>query len=74
MANQTYFDVLAFKETKDGKKRPVKLGYAKQRDDGGFWVYLDALPLDGNFAICPQRTEEGHKRSKRPVEDEDDQI
>lgn len=50
-----YFDCIKFIETKNGKKFARQLGSAKKRDDGGFSVYLDALPPDGQFAIVPQR-------------------
>lgn len=50
-----YFDCVKFIETKTGKKFARQLGSAKKRDDGGFSVYLDALPPDGQFAIVPQR-------------------
>jgi hypothetical protein len=50
-----YFDCVIWKETQTGKKFAVKIGSAKQRDDGGFAVYLDANPLDGKFTISPQR-------------------
>lgn len=50
-----YFDCVKFIETKNGKKFARQLGSAKKRDDGGFSVYLDALPPDGQFAIVPQR-------------------
>lgn len=58
MANE-YFDCITFRERRNGKKAPVRIGYAKPRDDGGFNVYLDALPLDGHIAILPQREKDG---------------
>lgn len=59
----TYFDCIKFIETKTGKKIPRHLGSAKLRDDGGFSVYLDALPPDGQFSILPQR-------ERKPVADD----
>lgn len=50
-----YFDCVIFKKTKNNKTYATKIGSAKKRDDGGFNVYLDALPHDGNFTIAPQR-------------------
>lgn len=51
-----YFDCIIFKKTKNDKTFAVRIGGAKKRDDGGFNVYLDALPLgDGSFSIVPQR-------------------
>lgn len=40
-----FWDVGQWKETATGKKFFVKLGSAKQKKDGGFYVELDALPL-----------------------------
>jgi hypothetical protein len=54
-----YFDCILFKKTKNDKTFAVKIGSAKKRDDGGFQVYLDALPTgDGSFAIVPQKARE----------------
>ena len=50
-----YYDCIRFIKTKNDKTIPRLLGSAKKRDDGGFNVYLDALPPDGQFAILPQR-------------------
>jgi hypothetical protein len=62
-----YFDCVKFIETKNGKKFARQLGSAKKRDDGGFSVYLDALPPDGQFAIVPQRARPG-AATKSPAE------
>lgn len=63
-----YFDCILFKKTKNDKTFAVKLGTAKKRDDGGFNVYLDALPTgDGSFAIVPQRD-----KAKAPAARNDD--
>lgn len=53
--NSDYFDCVIFKKTKNDKTFAVRIGSAKQRDDKGFQVYLDALPPDGQFCIVPQR-------------------
>lgn len=50
-----YFDCVIFKETKTGKIFARQIGSAKRRDDGGFNVYLDALPPDGKFCVVPPR-------------------
>ena len=61
-----YWDVVSFKKTKSGKTFAVKLGTAKKKDDGGFALYLDAMPaaVDGQFNInvVPPR-------ERRPVDD-----
>ncbi len=54
-----YFDCIKFKELKSGKHFAMRIGSAKQRDDGGFQVYLDALPPDGQFVISPRRDNRG---------------
>lgn len=70
-----YFDCIIFKETASGKKRAIRIGSAKQRDDGGFQVYLDALPTgEGQFAILPQRAQD-QQRTARPKRTElEDEI
>jgi hypothetical protein len=40
-----YWDVGQWKETGSGKNFFVRLGSAKQRDGGGFYVDFDALPM-----------------------------
>lgn len=58
-----YFDCVAFRKTKNDKVIGVRLGSAKKRDDGGFNVYLDAIPgPEGNqynFSIVPPREKKG---------------
>jgi hypothetical protein len=55
------FDIVQFKKSKKDKTYAVKLGWATKRDDGGFWLNLDAAPLgDGACAVVPQR-ERGEK-------------
>jgi hypothetical protein len=65
-----YWEVGQWKKTPNDKNFFVKLGTAKQKDDGGFYVDLDALPLsrpdnNGNLrcsiVIQPQR-EKGEYR------------
>ena len=49
-----YFDVVMFKQTKTGKTFAVRLGSASARDDGGFNLYLDAIPApqEGQYKLC----------------------
>lgn len=70
-----YFDCLMFKKTKNDKTFAVRLGSAKKRDDGGFNVYLDALPPGGEFAIVPQRDRTPARQAEpskwdQPLDDE----
>lgn len=70
-----YFDCLMFKKTKNDKTFAVRLGSAKKRDDGGFNVYLDALPPGGEFAIVPQRDRQPARQAEpskwdAPLDDE----
>ncbi len=57
-----YYDVLAFRKTRNDKSYAVKLGTAKKKDDGGFWVDCDAMiaPTDGKFSfiIAPRKERE----------------
>ncbi len=76
----SYFDAIKFIKIKlkDGTEKTFarQLGSAKQRDDGGFEVYLDAQPLDGKFSILPQRQRQasaGGAATKNPA-DIDDEI
>lgn len=60
-----YWDVGSFKKKKDGGAYFVRLGSAKARDDGGFAMWLDALPSPGasgqyEIQVVPQR-----EKSKR---------
>jgi hypothetical protein len=69
-----FFDVGQFKDKKGGGKRFTKLGYAKPRDGGGFWITLDALPIGDQIVVVPQREKtEGGAATKRPS-DLDDEI
>lgn len=50
------FDVIQFKKTKNDKTFAVRLGSATKRDDGGFYLNLDALPFgEGSIAVVPPR-------------------
>lgn len=59
-----YFDVGSFRKKKDGGAYFVRLGTAKKRDDGGFSMWLDALPAPGpsgqyEIQIVPPREKKG---------------
>lgn len=41
------FDVISFRKTKNNKVFAVRLGTASKRDDGGFNLWLDAMPAPG---------------------------
>ena len=45
MADNQYWEVLQWRESKNGKNWAVKLGSAKQKDDGGFYVDLNCYPI-----------------------------
>lgn len=51
-----YWDIVGFKKTRSEKVIGIKLGSAKKRDDGGFYLNFDALPYgEMSVAVCPQR-------------------
>ena len=51
-----YWDIVGFKKTKSDKVIGVKLGSAKKRDDGGFYLNFDALPYgEMSVSVCPPR-------------------
>lgn len=54
-----YWDALQWKKTQAGKTFAVRIGSAKKNDDGGFEVYLDALPMPSekgcSISIKPRR-------------------
>jgi len=67
-----YWDIVQFKKGRSGKVSATKLGYAKKRDDGGFYLNFDALPICGeevSVSVCPQR-EKGASPAKRELDDE----
>lgn len=64
MADGEFWDVLQWRESKNGKSWSVKLGSAKQKQDGGFYVDLVAYPIPTvddrgqlrcSFTIQPQK-------------------
>lgn len=71
-----FWDVVQFREKKNGGgKWAMKLGYARPREGGGFWVTLDALPIgDGSIAIVPQREKPAVGAATKSPEDLNDSI
>jgi hypothetical protein len=66
-----YWDVGSFKKTKGGKAIFVRLGTAKQREDGGFSAWLDATPAPGpsgqyEIQILPQRDRRNSGNEETP--------
>ncbi len=55
-----FWDCTAWTEGKSGKKFGTKIGYAKKRDDGGFFVTLTAHAVDGKFTIAPRKEKSGN--------------
>jgi|GEM_PF-6831271 len=49
MANEQreYLDITLFVEGHDGKKRPLRIGYAYKSDKGGLSFKLECLPVPG---------------------------
>jgi hypothetical protein len=71
------FTVSTPRKRKDGKTYWHKLGAAWPRDDGGFKVDLDALPLPDaegkvTLLISPPREDGDRPASQRPVADASD--
>lgn len=62
MSDATYKDLIAFKnDTRTNKKKPVKLGYAKQVGDK-LYLQFDTVPAgawwDGSVVISDRRDDE----------------
>lgn len=73
-----YWDVGQWKETPTGKNFFVKLGSAKQKADGGFYIEFDALPLQrpddkGNVrcSVVIQQPKGSFKPAQSPRQDND---
>lgn len=69
--SEQYWDCIQFKKTKNDKTFAVRIGSAKKNDDGGFELFLDALPMpngDGcRLSIKPRRDKaDGGKSSDAP--------
>lgn len=61
-----YWDIVGFKKTRNDKTIGIRLGSAKKRDDGGFYLNFDALPYgEMSVSVCPPR-------EKKPVGKQDD--
>lgn len=55
MSNE-YWDIVGFKKARSDKVIGIKLGSAKKRDDGGFYLNFDALPYgEMSVSVCPPR-------------------
>jgi hypothetical protein len=68
------FNVSTPRKRKDGKTFWLKVGAAWSRDDGGFKVDLDALPLPDaegkvTLLISPPREDDGQRRESAPSRD-----
>jgi hypothetical protein len=51
-----YWEIVGFKKTRNDKVIGIRLGTAKQREDGGFYLNFDALPYgDMSVSVCPPR-------------------
>ena len=64
-----YWDVGTFKKTQSGKSFFVRLGRAQQSDDGGFRLYLDALPApqDGQYVMNVTKPREKRGSDEPPL-------
>lgn len=62
-----YWDVVQFRKIPSGKSLATKIGSAKKRDDGGFILYLNALPMPGpegcSLSVMPPREQGSYPRS-----------
>jgi hypothetical protein len=75
------YDLISPRERKDGKTFWVKVGSAFERDQGGFSLVFDALPLpdkEGNVRLLmtePKQRQDGGNMAKMPASREiDDEI
>ena len=64
------FKVSTARKDKNGKTRWTNIGVAFPRDNGGFSIVLDALPLGNELMIFPPDSE-GEKRGQAAQEPED---
>lgn len=62
MGDQIPKDIFNIIESKDGKERWVKVGYAFVNRDGSINAYLDVFPRDGKLQIRDRRI--GDKNGK----------
>lgn len=47
MSEREYMDMTIFVEGHDGKKRPMRIGYAYKNDKGALAFKLECLPVPG---------------------------
>jgi hypothetical protein len=74
------YDLISPRERKDGKTHWVKVGAAFSRDQGGFSLVFDALPLpdkEGNVRLLmtePKPREDGYSAPRPAAGGIDDEI
>lgn len=76
-----FYDIGYFVETPSGKTRFIKIGSARPRDDGTFWLNFDSLPIptpdkNGNMRVSavvqrPKGQYGGGQQQSRPAPDDD---
>lgn len=63
-----FFDIVGFKKTRNDKVIGIRLGSAKKRDDGGFYLNFDALPYGQmDVAVVPQRDKAASPKQPGPA-------
>jgi hypothetical protein len=65
------FKVTTARKDKNGKTRWTNIGVAFPRDNGGFSIVLDALPLGNEMMIFPPDAEGSGRGEKASQPDED---
>lgn len=65
MSNGEYKDLIAFRTDRQGKKKPVRLGYVKTTPDGKTYIQFDTLPAgnwwDGSVIISERREDNAQR-------------
>lgn len=65
MSNDAYKDLIAFRTDRQGKKKPVRLGYVKTTPDGKTYIQFDTLPAgnwwDGSVIISERREDNAQR-------------
>ena len=59
------------KNEKTGKTFWNRVGVAFKRDNGGFSIVLDSLPLNGEMMIVPPDDEKPAPKQREPGDDEE---
>lgn len=57
-------------EGKDKKTFWARVGSAFQRDDGGFNIVLNALPINGKISVFPPQDQQQPARGQRQRDDD----